>query len=78
MRTATSLLVDLIPADPTPDALFDAFEAWAAEQGLTLYPAQTEALIEIVDDANVILATPTGSGKSLVAAGAHFAAMAHG
>ena len=31
-----------------PDALFDAFVAWAAEQGLTLYPAQEEALIEVV------------------------------
>ena len=78
MPPAPPPLVDRLPADPTPDALFDAFEAWTAEQGFTLYPAQTEALIEIVDDANVILATPTGSGKSLVAAGAHFAAMAHG
>ncbi|MBA3233234.1 MAG: DEAD/DEAH box helicase, partial [Propionibacteriales bacterium] len=66
------------PDDPTPDALYDAFESWTTEQGLTLYPAQTEALIEIVDGANVILATPTGSGKSLVAVGAHFAAMARG
>ena len=47
-------------------------------QGLDLYPAQTEALIELVSGNNVILATPTGSGKSLVAAGAHFAALAHG
>ncbi|MDX6309000.1 MAG: hypothetical protein QOI06_2046, partial [Nocardioidaceae bacterium] len=67
-----------IPGDPTPDALYDAFEAWTDEQALTLYPAQTEALIEIVDGANVILATPTGSGKSLVAVGAHFTALAQG
>jgi superfamily II RNA helicase len=67
-----------IPADPTPDSLFDTFEAWARDQGLALYAAQTEALIEVVDDANVILATPTGSGKSLVATGAHFAALGHG
>ncbi len=67
-----------VPDHPDPDALFDAFEAWATEQQLTLYPAQTEALIEIVDGANVILATPTGSGKSLVAVGAHFTALAHG
>ncbi len=71
-------LSDRLPADPTPDRLFDAFEAWVAEQQLTLYATQTEALIEIVDGANVILATPTGSGKSLVAMGAHFAAMAQG
>ena len=71
-------LVDVLPSDPTPDALYDAFESWASDQGLTLYPAQTEALIELVDGANVVLATPTGSGKSLVAAGAHFAALADG
>jgi superfamily II RNA helicase len=75
---APTPLIDRIPADPTPDALYDAFEAYTDELGLALYPAQTEALIEIVDGANVILATPTGSGKSLVAAGAHFAAMANG
>ena len=43
-----------------------------------MYPAQEEALIELVSGANVILSTPTGSGKSLVAVGAHFAALAEG
>ncbi|MGH8971463.1 MAG: DEAD/DEAH box helicase, partial [Actinomycetes bacterium] len=71
-------LVDHLPADPDPDALFDAFAAWTTAQGLELYPAQTEALIELVSGSNVILATPTGSGKSLVAAGAQFAALARG
>ena len=67
------------PAPPAePDAVFDAFAAGPSEQGLTLYPHQEEALIEIVSGANVILNTPTGSGKSLVAAGAHFAALADG
>jgi superfamily II RNA helicase len=61
-----------------PDVLFDAFTGWTTGQGLELYPAQTEALIELVSGSNVILATPTGSGKSLVAAGAHFAALAEG
>ncbi|MQA08447.1 MAG: DUF3516 domain-containing protein [Pseudonocardiaceae bacterium] len=61
-----------------PDALYSAFGSWAEQQGLTLYPAQEEAMIEIVSGANVILSTPTGSGKSLVAIGAHFAALAHG
>ncbi len=75
---AAAPLTGRIPVEPTPDAVYDAFEGWVVEQGLTLYPAQSEALIEIVDDANVILATPTGSGKSLVAAGAHFAALTHG
>ncbi|MBL1068079.1 RNA helicase [Streptomyces sp. 7-21] len=69
-------LIDQMPTDTDPDALFDAFSAWTTEQGIELYPAQEEALIEVVSGSNVILSTPTGSGKSLVAAGAHFAALA--
>lgn len=72
------MLTDLLPETADADSLYDAFVEWAADQGLTLYPAQSEALIEIVSGANVILGTPTGSGKSLVAAGAHFAALAQG
>ncbi|WNV84154.1 DUF3516 domain-containing protein [Umezawaea sp. Da 62-37] len=71
-------LTDRLPATPDPDLLFDTFASWAAERGLQLYPAQQEALIELVSGSNVILSTPTGSGKSLVAIGAHFAAMAEG
>ncbi|GAB2621961.1 DEAD/DEAH box helicase [Streptomyces capparidis] len=71
-------LIDQLPPSPDPDALFEAFSSWALERGITLYPAQEEALIEVVSGSNVILATPTGSGKSLVAAGAHFAALADG
>jgi superfamily II RNA helicase len=63
---------------PSPDDVFTAFADWAGQQGLTLYPHQEEALIGIVTGGNVILSTPTGSGKSLVAAGAHFAAVASG
>jgi superfamily II RNA helicase len=69
-------LADRVPADPDPDTLFDSFADWATEQGLDLYPAQTEALIELVSGSNVVLATPTGSGKSLVATGALYAALA--
>ena len=61
-----------------PDALFTSFAAWAQSCGTTLYPAQAEALIELLGGANVILATPTGSGKSLVATGAQYAALAAG
>ncbi|MFL6141394.1 MAG: DEAD/DEAH box helicase [Labedaea sp.] len=71
-------LTDLLPAAADPDELFDAFSSWAADQGLTLYPAQQEAMIEIVSGSNVILSTPTGSGKSMVAVGAHFTALATG
>ncbi|GAA3605365.1 DEAD/DEAH box helicase [Kineosporia mesophila] len=75
-------LLDRLPKNPGPDAdpdeIFEAFTEWTDERGLTLYPAQQEALIEIVSGSNVILATPTGSGKSLVAMGAHFSALARG
>ncbi len=60
------------------DALYESFGAWAAEQGTPLYPAQDEALLELASGANVILATPTGSGKSLVAVGAHLIALTQG
>ncbi len=69
-------LTDELPPTTDPDGLFDVFSAWAERRGLELYPAQQDALIEIVSGSNVILATPTGSGKSLVATGAHFAALA--
>src|SRR5579864_2740853 len=71
-------LIDLLPETADPDAVFDAFAGWSKRRGLALYPHQEDALIEIVSGANVILSTPTGSGKSLVAAGAHFAALADG
>jgi superfamily II RNA helicase len=71
-------LSDLLPPSADPDALYSAFVGWAADQGLTLYPHQDDALIEIVSGANVILSTPTGSGKSLVATAAHFTALADG
>ena len=71
-------LFDQLPATADPDAVFTSFAGWAADQGLELYPHQEEALIEIVSGANVILSTPTGSGKSLVAAGAHVTALARG
>ena len=61
-----------------PDAVYAQFAEWTVARGLTLYPAQDEALIEIVSGANLILSTPTGTGKSLVAIGAHFAALAQG
>ncbi len=69
-------LTTLLPDDPGPDATYEAFAGWTASRGLDLYPAQSEALIELVSGSNVILSTPTGSGKSLVATGAQFAALA--
>ena len=71
-------LTELVPESTGPDALYAAFGQWAGEQGFTLYPHQDEALIELLSGANVILSTPTGSGKSLVATAAHFAVLAGG
>ncbi len=71
-------LIDRLPVAADPDSTLDAFVDWAAEQGLTLYPAQDEAVISLATGANVILATPTGSGKSLVAVAAHLLALAAG
>ena len=75
---ATATLTALLPPTADADALFETFTAWAQARGTTLYPAQEEAVLEIVSGSHVVLATPTGSGKSLVAIGAHFAAMAAG
>lgn len=71
-------LLDLIGPEATDDAVYDGFTGWAAGRGLTLYPAQDEAVIELVSGANVVLATPTGTGKSLVAVAAHAACLARG
>ncbi|WP_449279003.1 DEAD/DEAH box helicase [Leucobacter sp. GX24907] len=60
-----------------PDDIFASFERWAGEErGLQLYPAQEEAILGLALGSNVILATPTGTGKSMVALGAHFIALA--
>ena len=65
-----------LPPAPDPDALLDGFVEHTAEQNIELYPAQEEAILELLAGNNVILNTPTGSGKSLVAVAAHFAALA--
>ena len=62
----------------TSDAMLAGFLDYTAEKKLELYPAQEEALLELFDDRNVILNTPTGSGKSLVAAAMHFRSLAMG
>src|SRR3954470_22709774 len=68
----------LPPPNATDDAILDAFLEWVRVEGLTLYPAQEEAILELYAGKNVILNTPTGSGKSLVAAALHFHALARG
>ena len=43
------------------DAVYTAFVEWAESTGISLYPAQDEAVIEIVSGNNLILSTPTGT-----------------
>jgi superfamily II RNA helicase len=57
--------------------ILEAFMEWAESRGTTLYPAQEEAILELLDGKNVILNTPTGSGKSMVALALHFDSIVH-
>lgn len=74
------LLPDLadVPESLLDDAVYDSFLTWTRDRGITLYPAQEEASLAVLAGDNVILATPTGSGKSMVANASHFIAMARG
>jgi superfamily II RNA helicase len=72
------VLTDVLPDPWDPDAFVGAFDAWARESGIRLYPAQEEAVLELVLGRHLVLSTPTGTGKSLVAVAAHAAALAQG
>ncbi|WP_150462655.1 DEAD/DEAH box helicase [Nesterenkonia ebinurensis] len=63
---------------PSPEQLFEAFTSWVESRGMQLYPAQEDAVAELAEGHHVIMATPTGSGKSMVALAAHFFALARG
>ena len=64
--------------DLTEEEAFEAFTGWVAARGIELWPHQEEALMSLMVGDHVILGTPTGSGKSLVALGMHFMAMCFG
>ena len=73
-------LYDLIPRDEkiSNDVLLGQFLGYVEGRKLQLYPAQESAILELFEEKNVILNTPTGSGKSLVATALHFQAIAKG
>src|ERR1035437_9659564 len=73
-------LYDLIPRDdrPSNDVLLGRFLEYTESKRLRLYSTQESAILELFEEKNVILNTPTGSGKSLVATALHFQAIAQG
>ena len=78
MAQMSDSLYDLLPRDGdfSSSALLGRFLEYVDRCGLSLYPAQEEAILELFEDRNVILNTPTGSGKSLVAMALHFQSLA--
>ncbi|EDM76111.1 DEAD/DEAH box helicase [Plesiocystis pacifica SIR-1] len=85
MPAMASMLIDGVPLPSegaagrlSDDQMLERFLEWTMEQGFELYDHQEEAVLEIMAGRHVILNTPTGSGKSLVALAMHFRALAQG
>ena len=60
------------------DEIIELFMQWCLDRGIELWPHQEEAIMDLVLGDHVILGTPTGSGKSMVALGMHFLALCQG
>ena len=72
-------LADFLPSGSADsDELLGRFLEYVAALGMSLFPAQEEAILTLFADRHLILSTPTGSGKSLVAFAMHFASLARG
>ncbi len=74
----TRRLIDYLPDEVSDDNLLMAFLEWAEATGIQPYPHQEEAIMSLLSGDNVVLATPTGSGKSLVGLAGAFAMVAAG
>lgn len=78
LNIALDKLEDAYGLEPPAEAVYEAFEGWVTSTGKMMYPHQEQALLNIVSGDHVIVATPTGSGKSLIAMEAIFNALASG
>jgi superfamily II RNA helicase len=79
IQPPTPPLAALLPGPGAgADEILAQFVSFVAASGIELYPAQEEALLELLAGKHVVLNTPTGSGKSLVAAALHFKGLAEG
>lgn len=78
MTEAPPLLACLPPEGADPDAVLEGFLRYVEALGLTLYPHQEESILALMSGTHVIVHTPTGSGKSLIATAVHFKALAEG
>lgn len=57
------------------DEALDRFLSWVESTDMELWPHQEDALLSVAAGNHVILGTPTGSGKSMVALGMLFVAL---
>src|SRR3954453_4887882 len=78
VRQTRFVLADRLPTPFDADDFVGTFDEWVREQGIRLYPAQEEAVLELVLGRHLVLSTPTGTGKSLVALAAHAIALGQG
>jgi superfamily II RNA helicase len=78
MAAEAPLYACLPPPGSDSNAVLDGFLKYVEGLGLSLYPHQEEAVLAVMADSNVIVHTPTGSGKSLIAMAVHFKAVAEG
>ncbi|NRA07927.1 MAG: DUF3516 domain-containing protein [Myxococcales bacterium] len=73
-------LHEFLPAaqDTAEEFILEAFLDWVTGTGLEPYPEQETAILELLAGHHVVLSTPTGSGKSLVALALHFQGLCEG